>query len=365
MIDLLALPIFPCNLAKEPLTAHGFKDAKRGARGWKAWPLVGFPTGARSGFDVLDVDPRGREWFDENFDALPTTLAHETQRGLHLLFKHAKGLGCSSGKIAEGIDVRSTGGYAIYWPATGLPIDDHPVCEWPDWLLAEAMDKRIGTPSKKNIDRGDGYDPVCVGDRTAALRQMSAEDWNGEHDDWFELLMACKYVGITLDDFVEWCVSDPDYANDAEIIARKWHSVVPKHGGAFWRELSKRKIRVEGKGDNNERARVPNLESRLSVNAFQPSRSPDARLNYICKKIAEKLTPQQARCAIEALPYETPKLSATAITTMDSFPEALERAIIRSGIKPKALPPPKVINGTVEQVSPEEMKKPFQRYRRF
>src|SRR6516162_3532976 len=64
-----------------------------------------------------------------------------------------------------------------------------------------------------------------------------------------------------------------------------------------------------------------------------------------------KLTPQQARCAIEALPYETPKLSATAITTMDSFPEALERAIIRSGIKPKALPPPKVINGTVEQVS--------------
>src|SRR6516165_5457710 len=32
MIDLAALPIFPCNLAKEPLTAHGFKDAKRGAK---------------------------------------------------------------------------------------------------------------------------------------------------------------------------------------------------------------------------------------------------------------------------------------------------------------------------------------------
>ena len=29
-----------------------------------------------------------------------------------------------------------------------------------------------------------------------------------------------------------------------------------------------------------------------------------------------KLTPQQARCAIEALPYENPKLSATAIATM-------------------------------------------------
>ena len=142
MLDLAALPIFPCNLAKEPLTTHGFKDARRGARGWKGWPLVGFPTGARSGFDVLDVDPRGREWFDENFDALPTTLAHETQRGLHLVFRHADGLTCSSNKIAAGIDVRSTGGYAIYWPATGLPIEDHPICEWPDWLLAEAMSRR-------------------------------------------------------------------------------------------------------------------------------------------------------------------------------------------------------------------------------
>ena len=30
-----------------------------------------------------------------------------------------------------------------------------------------------------------------------------------------------------------------------------------------------------------------------------------------------RLTSQQARCAIEALPYETPKLSATAIATMN------------------------------------------------
>src|SRR5215469_7964191 len=59
------LPIFPCDLAKHPLTAHGFKDARRGAD-WKGWPLVGFPTGAVSGIDVLDIDPRGRDWYDAN-----------------------------------------------------------------------------------------------------------------------------------------------------------------------------------------------------------------------------------------------------------------------------------------------------------
>ena len=45
-----------------------------------------------------------------------------------------------------------------------------------------------------------------------------------------------------------------------------------------------------------------------------------------------QLTPQQMRAAIEALPFEVPKLSATAITTMDekSFAAALDRCIERS-----------------------------------
>jgi hypothetical protein len=138
MLNLAQLSIFPCNLAKEPLSVHGFKSARSGAK-WKGWPLVGFATGRASGIDVLDIDPSGRKWFDQNFSALPTTRAHETQRGLHLFFKHADGLNCSTNKIAEGLDVRADGGYAIWWPATGLPVDDHPICEWPDWLLAEAM----------------------------------------------------------------------------------------------------------------------------------------------------------------------------------------------------------------------------------
>jgi len=40
MIDLAQLPIFPCNLAKKPLTAHSFKNAKRRAstKGWRRNP---------------------------------------------------------------------------------------------------------------------------------------------------------------------------------------------------------------------------------------------------------------------------------------------------------------------------------------
>jgi hypothetical protein len=70
----------------------------------------------------------------------------------------------------------------------------------------------------------------------------------------------------------------------------------------------------------------------------------------------------RVRCAVEALPFETPKLSATAITTMNgqSFAEALERAIARSNS------PVPLLNGPVMELPASELKKPFARpYRRF
>ena len=76
-----------------------------------------------------------------------------------------------------------------------------------------------------------------------------------------------------------------------------------------------------------------------------------------------ELTPKQMRAAIELLPYENPKLSATAIATMDggSFAVALERAILRSQ------QPVPLLNGPVEELPASELKKPFVRsnYRRF
>jgi hypothetical protein len=69
----------------------------------------------------------------------------------------------------------------------------------------------------------------------------------------------------------------------------------------------------------------------------------------------------RVRCAIEALPFEVPKLSATAIATMDgkSFAEALDRCIERSR------QPVPLLNGPDEPLPASELKKPMSRYRRF
>jgi len=51
--------------------------------------------------------------------------------------------------------------------------------------------------------------------------------------------------------------------------------------------------------------------------------------------------PVRMRAAIECLPFEAPKLSATAILSQPDFGVRLERAIARSGVKlieAKALP---------------------------
>jgi hypothetical protein len=66
----------------------------------------------------------------------------------------------------------------------------------------------------------------------------------------------------------------------------------------------------------------------------------------------------RVRCAIEALPFEVPKLSATAITTMNgnSFAEALERAINRSN-------GPLLLNGPAPELPAEKLKGPFSNYR--
>jgi hypothetical protein len=67
------------------------------------------------------------------------------------------------------------------------------------------------------------------------------------------------------------------------------------------------------------------------------------------------------RCAVEALPYENPRMSAVTIATLDgkTFAEALDRCIERSRS------PVPMLNGPVEQLPASELKQPMARYRRF
>lgn len=93
-------PVFPCDEAKKPIVRGGFKAASKDrdtVRRMVANPrakLIGVPTGAVSGIDVLDLDYRhgAQEWEDAYGSLLPTTRVHRTMSGgRHLLFLHYEG----------------------------------------------------------------------------------------------------------------------------------------------------------------------------------------------------------------------------------------------------------------------------------
>jgi putative DNA primase/helicase len=137
------VPVFPCGVDKRPLVPHGFHDASIDAdqirRWWTRWPnaLIGVPTGPR--FVVIDADlqhPEAQEWFAAA--ELPETRTHFTRSGgRHLLFQPHEKVGCSTGKIWKHVDSRGLGGYVIWWPAEGLPVQNSAVlAPVPDAIVA-------------------------------------------------------------------------------------------------------------------------------------------------------------------------------------------------------------------------------------
>jgi hypothetical protein len=117
------------------------------------------------------------------------------------------------------------------------------------------------------VYQGARHDLILVSNLTAALNEIDPCEFNGEHDWWFELLMGAKFVGVGLDDFIEWSTQDPDYADDADIIECKWHSITPRHGGAFWRELSVRGIKIRNTHPRHPLARQITIDWCARLNA--------------------------------------------------------------------------------------------------
>jgi hypothetical protein len=173
---LETLPRFPCRRSdKAPLTGHSFYDAVVNTD-HSFWPLVGVPTGAVSGFDVLDIDPRhgGDLWLEQHRDRIPATRVHHTRGGgQHFLFRYA-GVRLRK-EIAPGVEFKSDGGYIVWWPREGLPFENRQIAAWPAWLL-ELATRQTGN------NREDLVTSLSLPTWAQALstHQQSAPRWSRE-----------------------------------------------------------------------------------------------------------------------------------------------------------------------------------------
>jgi hypothetical protein len=125
----LGVPVFPCSKSKKPLTSAGYKDAtdvpSHIALWWEETPnaLIGMPTGARSGYTVVDLDggEKGEASFAKLGKVNQETIQVRTQSGgRHLWYKHPEGkhIPCDIGrKLGPFIDVKGDGGYVLIPPS--------------------------------------------------------------------------------------------------------------------------------------------------------------------------------------------------------------------------------------------------------
>jgi hypothetical protein len=89
------------------------------------------------------------------------------------------------------------------------------------------------------------------------LRSMDPCDWTGEHHKWRDLMGACKAVGIDREDFVAWSIGDPVYRNEAAHIRHEWGTLRAEHGGAFYKALSRRGIKVQQHNGKVQQQHMP------------------------------------------------------------------------------------------------------------
>jgi hypothetical protein len=146
LLENLALATFYVTPAKVPFAgSHAYLDATADpvqlvklAAQFRGPKLVAVATGAISGIDILDIDPRrgGDRWLFENHDQLPKTRVHETRGGgWHFVLKHSPGLRNSNDKLAPGVEFLSTGRWAVWWAAHGgRVLCEGPVAPLPGWL---------------------------------------------------------------------------------------------------------------------------------------------------------------------------------------------------------------------------------------
>lgn len=253
------IPVFPVRLEakangkfdKRPACENGLHDAttdpdtiKRlfdrstGAR------YIGVPMGSGSGLDALDIDPdkmtdASRAWFDRFVGkTVADTRQHQTiSGGRHYLFIHdpANNLRNSADKIARGIDLRTEGGYIVWWPAAGLSATGTPMA-WDSRLLNEVKARST-------------YQPAADFD-IATLAAPSADDLidlfrhlpnpaSTTRDSWVAMMHAAAgaLAGLRATGRLDDLFDDEDRIRDAVLEwSHRWPHSEPETETAKWDE---------------------------------------------------------------------------------------------------------------------------------
>ena len=188
--------VFPVK-GKIPLTPNGVLDATTDEESLANWPSaatgIGLATGTPSGVWVVDIDSddamRSFQAMQKENGDLIRTVASKTGKGYHVFFRMpASGdIRNSASKIADGLDVRGTGGYVVLPPskhpnggeyewAPGRGYLDFTMANTPGWLQNLVTGNKSRSAPVVGDQIGEGGRNAILTSLAGSLRRRGASE---------------------------------------------------------------------------------------------------------------------------------------------------------------------------------------------
>lgn len=236
---------------------------------------------------VVDADPRNYRPGDDALARLradfrlPDCPTVETGGGgFHLYMRKPEGAEVV-GSLPDypGVEFKSLGRQVVaagsVHPDTGRlyawdPLDGDPSTapDAPDALL-----DAIRRPDRESATSKAGeHSPEEL---ALLLGGLDARDY-GTNDLWFPIAAAAHHAtaGLGEDEFVAWCETDPEFADDGERVRKRWASLSwDKSGRAYTARTIYRELHKAGRGDLVEAAWPPSIAATTLVHMREPLRA--------------------------------------------------------------------------------------------
>jgi hypothetical protein len=154
--------------------------------------------------------------------------------------------------LGPGLEWLADGSCVHVPPARGREWLEAPIAEAPAGLVevleragvfgARAVARgRYERNLRTSFPHGGGSGDVVAG----VLAELDAVEFR-DHDRWFRLMLAAKCGGIDREEFIAWSASDPQYADHADVVERRWDSVrADGNAEVLWREVRLAELRRE------------------------------------------------------------------------------------------------------------------------
>lgn len=196
----------------------------------------------RSGLLVIDVDPRNGGDASINqlqrdfiFPDTPIVWSGRGDGGHHIYLRAPQGVRLPA-KVAAypGIDFKGSGHVAApgsFHPNTCMP---YTVDSWFDFTvpIAETPVDLVVALGRQPVAKPRTTATPAIGNDALAqlLSVLDPRDYSSSgSEDWFRLMCACHdaTAGEGIEEFIEWCAGDPDYADEhhIQLNRRRWASV--------------------------------------------------------------------------------------------------------------------------------------------